>query len=370
MDTKYTNLLDSNTATMLLYGEIGSPEMSAEYFTAEMRFHNSMGRKIKVYINSPGGNVFGGYSIIQAIIDYEADTHIVGLAASMGGVIAQFGKHRTANDFAVAMIHMPRPKNGTKGNVKLLDIVSESLIGILVSRTGKSEESMKALMEKETFFDADEMLAIGLIDEIVSTNVAAVENVKTLSVGDLYNVYNKIIVNKNEKMEKLKGYFKLGNDANEDIILAKITDLDDAIQTGKEEVVAQAAQISTLQAELEKMRIDQTVLIDELADTIVISSINDGKITKDAKDVWVAAAKKDPSAVKAQLGSLKAIQNISVQTSVVNTNGTAPAKPEDDIVAWVKSPVGARKLIELEDSDPTEYERIWALYEEKLDIKK
>ncbi len=361
MDTKYTNLIDSNTATMLLYGEIGSPELSAEWFTQEMQWHSSMGRKIQVNINSPGGSVFGGYSLIQAIIDYEANTHIVGLAASMGGVLGQFGKHRTANDFAVGMVHMPL---GGKSD-QLLDIVADKLKMILSRRTNKTENEIEALMKEETFFSAEEMLEIGLIDEIVLTNVAAVENVKKFSASDLYNIYNKIIVNKNEKMEKLKDYFKLGKDASENDILAKITDLDNVKKTSTEELSAKDAQISKLQAELEKMRTDYTSLNDSLAATIVASATSDGKITKDAKDVWLEAAKKDPEAVKAQLESLKAIQNISVQTSVINgQNGNVTKKPEDDIVAWVRSKAGATKLLELSKDDTDEYERLWALYEE------
>jgi len=359
MNTKYTNAIDSNVATMMLYGEIGSPDVSAEYFTQEMKWHNSLGRNIKVYINSPGGNVFGGYSIIQAIIDYEADTHIVGLAASMGGVIAQFGKRRTANDFAVGMIHMP-----SGAGDKLLDIVADKLKMILSRRANKTEAQIEALMNKETFFDADEMLAVGLIDEIVTTDVAAVENVKELSVGDLYNVYNNLL-NKNNEMKKLKDHFKLTGEVTEDIVLDSITELENVIQTNTEEVAAKDAEISKLQSDLEEMRTEYATLNDSLAETVVDNAITDGKIQKDTKEVWLDAAKKDTTAVKAQLESLKSIQNISVQTSVIN--GAAVAKkPEDDIVNWVRSPEGAKKLIKLEEDDKDEFERLWNLYEAKL----
>lgn len=362
MDTRYTNAIDSNIATMMLYGEIGSPDMSAEYFTQEMRYHNTMGRKIKVYINSPGGNVFGGYSIIQAIIDYEADTHIVGLAASMGGIIAQFGKVRTANDFAVGMIHMP-----SGADDKLLNIVADKLKMILGRRTNKTEAQIKALMDEETFFDADEMLAIGLIDEIVTTDVAAVENVKELSAGDLYNVFNNLL-NKDSEMKKLKDHFKLSGEVTEDIVLNSITELENVIQTNTAEVAAKDAEISKLQSDLEEMRTGYATLNDSLAETIVDNAIADGKVQKDAKDIWVDAAKKDTAGVKGQLESLKAIQNVSVQTSVIN--GTPAAKkPEDDIVNWVRSEEGAKKLIELSANDNDEYQRIWNLYEEKLNTK-
>ena len=360
MDTKYTNALEDNTATMMLYGEIGSPEMSAEYFAQEMKWHNSLGRKIKVYINSPGGNVFGGYSLIQAIIDYEADTHIVGLAASMGGIISQFGKRRTANDFAVGMIHMPSGGDSDK----LLNIVSESLIDILVNRCGKPKNEIEALMEEETFFSAEEMLDIGLIDEIVTTNVAAVENVKTLSVGDLYNVYNTLLIN--NEMEKLKTHFKLDKNATEDAILNSITTLENEISTGKEDISAKDAEIAKLQNDLEEIRASFTELNDSLADQIVDSAIEEGKVEKTKKDIWLDAAKKDPKGVKAQLDSIAAVSNHSVQTAIINksTDGVKPAeKPEDDIKKWVRN--NGAELIRLEQDEPDEFERIMNLYEEE-----
>jgi ATP-dependent protease ClpP protease subunit len=363
MDTRYTNAIDSNVATMMLYGEIGSPDMSAEFFTQEMKWHNSLGRQIKVYINSPGGNVFGGYSIIQAIIDYEADTHIVGLAASMGGIIAQFGKKRTANDFAVGMIHMP---SGAED--KLLKLVAASLLDILVARCNKPKNEIEDLMAEETFFSAEEMLDIGLIDEIVTTNVATVENVTELSVGDLYNVFNNLL-NENSEMKKLKDHFKLSGEVTEDIVLNSIAELENVIQTNTEEMAAKDAEISKAQSDLEEMRTEYAILNDSLAETIVDNAIADGKIPKDTKDVWFDAAKKDSAAVKAQLQSLKSIQNISVQTSVINGQPQAK-KPEDDIVNWVRSKEGAQKLMELEKDDKDEFERIWNLYEDTLNTKK
>jgi hypothetical protein len=168
-------------------------------------------------------------------------------------------------------------------------------------------------------------------------------------------------------MEKLKNYFKLGKDASEDSILEKVTDLNNVIQTNAEELSARDAQISTLQAELESMRTSHTALNDSLADTIVASAIADGKITKDSKDVWIEAAKKDTEAVTAQLKSLKAIATMSVQTSVINgQSGGAAVKPEDNIVAWVRSEEGARILIDLEQSNSDEFQRLWDLYEDTL----
>ena len=52
----------------------------------------------------------------------------------------------------------------------------------------------------------------------------------------------------------------------------------------------------------------------------------------------------------------------------INKDGViTPAKPEDDIIAWIRSEEGARKLMELEVDNKDEYERLWKLYDKTLE---
>ena len=359
MKTKYTNKVEDGIAVMTLYGEIGGPGYQAEYFTAEMKYHNGLGRGIKVYINSPGGSVFGGYALIQAILDYEADTHIVGLAASMGGIIAQFGKKRTMNDFAVGMIHMPSSKG--KSNDKLLNMVADQLLNILEARCKKPRAELEQLMKDETFFDASEMLAMGFVDEVISTSVSPVENIDSFTTEALYDIYNSII--KTNKMEKLISHFKLENNAGEELILEKVTNLENDLSDKVEEISAKDSEISKLQAELEEMRTDHQELTETLANQVVDDAITNGKIEKSKKDIWVEAAKKDPQGVKAQLESISASKSMSVQSFISKDVGKTKDKPEDDIVNWVRN--NGAELLKLEKDDPDRFQELMNLYSEK-----
>jgi len=365
METKYTNAIENDVATMLLYGEIGGPDLSAEYFTQEMRYHSSMGRKVKVYINSPGGSVFGGYSIIQAIMDYEADTHVVGLAASMAGIILQYGKKRTANDFALGMIHMPS-QSGKKDN-NVLKLVADSLINILSKRSNKSAEELEALMKEETWFDSSQMLEAGLIDEIVTTDVAAEQVYNYLetfsSAGELYNIYNKLLID--NEMKNIKNHFQLAEKATEDDILNSIGDLETKIESLNEDLGVAKTESASFQAEVDALRTENSELVEQIANFIVDNAIANGKIEKDKKSIWVEAAKKDAKSVQAQLDSITAapVDGLtSVQSTVLNKKSAEDA-PEKDIINWVRN--NTAELIRLEEEDHDEFERLMNLYEAK-----
>ncbi len=365
METRYTNVIEDNTATMLLYGEIGY-EVNGGYFTQEMQYHNSMGRKIKVYINSPGGSVFDGYAIAQAIMDYEADTHVVGLAASMAGIILQFGKYRTANDFAVGMIHLPSAKG--KGNDKLLGIVKESLLNILEGRCQKPRNEIEAMMEEETFMDSDEMLDLGFVDEIVTTSSLPVnvsyDDLKSKSVTELYSIYNKLILN--TEMKKIKNHFELPENATEDNILESVVELEHRVTDLKDELSVANTEKDKAIEDLTSLKTEHDSLIEEVANLIVDSAVNDGKIEKDKKSVWVEAAKKDPKGVKAQLETIAGRTVIdSVSTTVINKSAKDNEdSKEENIIDWVRN--NGPELQRLLDEDPEKLDRIMDKYNNAL----
>lgn len=360
METRFTNSIDSNKAVMTLYGEIDSPGWQADMFTAEMRYHNNMGRDICVYINSPGGSVFGGYSIIQAIMDYQADTHIVGLAASMAGIISLFGKKRTINDFGVAMIHLPSAPKGS--DKKLMDIVTAALVGILTKNSGNTEDGIKVLMADETFFDSSEWKKMGFVDEIVTTGREVVSNLSDANVSDLYNIYNNLIISeiKKTEMKKLISHFDLKDTATEEEILGKVTDLESA---NTDNVSAKDTEIEALQTELENMRTSNTALSEQIANQIVDSAIESGKIEKAKKEVWLEAAKKDSKAVEDQINSIATVKNSSVQTTVIDPKTGATDKPEDNIIDFVRN--SGEEMLKIQDEDPERFSELMNLYEQE-----
>jgi ATP-dependent protease ClpP protease subunit len=123
---------------------------------------------LDIRINSPGGYVMEGLAILNAISRERAKgrkvtTHIDGLAASMGSVIAMAGEEIIMADNALMMIH--NPWDCACGDAKelrraadQLDRIRDQIIGIYSKRTGLDAAALIAMLDEETWFTAQEAL--------------------------------------------------------------------------------------------------------------------------------------------------------------------------------------------------------------------
>lgn len=355
MELRYTNSAGDDGATMFLYGTIGR-EIDGRYFAEEMRWHHdAMGRQVTVYINSPGGNVFDGYAIIQAIIDSGANTHVVGLAASMAGMAMLFGKRRTANDFAVSMFHPPQ---GNGSPEELLDIIIEKFTMILKKCTGKEEDEVKKLfMKGDNFYDASEMLTHNLIDEIVPTSIER-KALTGLDTSQVYNIFNTLI--EEFDMKNVKAHLKLDEKAGEQEVLDNIKAFETSISDRDQTIADKELEIQNLQEQLATSN-------KKIAEMVIDSAILDGKIDKDKKDVWVGQAVKDLDGVKNQLESIK-VQTVqaSVQNTIIDSDKGKKFDVEgiEDVIDFVQN--NQKELAELRDSDPEKFEKVMKIYNEKI----
>ena len=128
---------------------------------------------INVRINSPGGMVFEGIAIYNALRAHKANIHVTieGLAASIASVIAMAGDTVTMADNALMMVHNPfgwasGDAEAMRKTADVMDKITDSIAVSYTARTGKSLDEMKAIMNDETWFNADEALAAGFIDQI------------------------------------------------------------------------------------------------------------------------------------------------------------------------------------------------------------
>ena len=128
---------------------------------------------IHVRINSPGGMVFEGIAIYNALRMHKANVHvsIEGLAASIASVIAMAGDTITIAENALFMIHNPYgwasgDAEAMRKTADVMDKITDSIAVSYTARTGKSLEEMKAIMTDETWYSAAEALEAGLVDQI------------------------------------------------------------------------------------------------------------------------------------------------------------------------------------------------------------
>lgn len=178
------NIAAPKTMDVLLYDEIGFWGVTAKDFMTEWAAIDA--ETIHLRINSPGGDVFDGIAIANAVRNHPAHvvTHIDGLAASAASIVALAGKEVRMADNALLMIHNAwtlamgdaTEMMKTAGTLNKID---GSLVADYVRRTGATAEQVRAWMNAETWFNAEEALASNFIDAMDSSTTdeqAAVED--------------------------------------------------------------------------------------------------------------------------------------------------------------------------------------------------
>jgi ATP-dependent Clp protease protease subunit len=175
--------------TIWLYDFIVSSEDEAAWFggvSAEgfARLISEMTGPVTVRLNSPGGDVFGGRAIAQAIRGYQGEVtvQIDSLAASAASTIAVAGDRVIAAPDAMLMIHEAWTltvgnKRDHVSTAELLSKIDSSIAEGYAAKVGdKGDADWLALMEKESWFTAAEALDLGLIDEIMPAKVDKTSN--------------------------------------------------------------------------------------------------------------------------------------------------------------------------------------------------
>jgi len=160
-----------DSADIYIYDEIGYFGISASAFIRELQGLGEL--PLNVYINSPGGEVFDGIAIYEALGRHEGLVNVVvdALAASIASVIAQAGDQRTMAKAATMMIHEPwglaigdSEEMAKMGG--MLDLIGDQVAGIYARHAGGTVEEWRTRMAEETWYKADEAVAAGLADMV------------------------------------------------------------------------------------------------------------------------------------------------------------------------------------------------------------
>lgn len=173
-------------AEVLIYDEISWFGIAADEFAAD--FRNIRASEITVRINSPGGGVFDGIAIANAIRAHPAKvtTQIDSLAASIASVIALAGDRVVMQPYSQFMIHdaMVALFCGMVGNagelqefidelthlIDRLNFQSNNIAAVYADKAGGTRDEWRDRMLAETWYTADEAVAAGLADEVLPAN--------------------------------------------------------------------------------------------------------------------------------------------------------------------------------------------------------
>lgn len=160
---------------VFIYDAIGDYYSGTDASSFVKQLQTIKSAKINLHINSPGGSVFDGVAIYNALRAHAAEviTHIDGLAASIASVIALAGDKVLIAENAMIMIHNPSAfvfgeADYLRKQADVLDQIAETLITTYATKTGAARETIAAQMAAETWFTAREAIEAKLADEIVS----------------------------------------------------------------------------------------------------------------------------------------------------------------------------------------------------------
>lgn len=133
---------------------------------------------IVLWIDSPGGEIFSGFSIYDTaqFIRPPVFTVVAGLAASMGSVIALAAEknRRVAFPNSKLLIHQPLISGVMRGSASELEIHAADIIAtkkrlhqLYAERTGTSVEDFQEYMDRDHWIDPPRALELGLISRII-----------------------------------------------------------------------------------------------------------------------------------------------------------------------------------------------------------
>lgn len=158
-------------ATVYVYDEIGIWGITAKDFMREI--DGLKASNITLRVNSPGGDVFDGIAIYNALRNHPAkvSTQVDGLAASIASIISMAGDEITIAKNAFFMVHNAWAM--TAGNADemrkmadTLDKIDTTLVKTYADRTGQTQRAIRQMMADETWLNADEAVALGLADKL------------------------------------------------------------------------------------------------------------------------------------------------------------------------------------------------------------
>ena len=171
----YSRLLRDRV--VMLDGEVNGH--SSSLICAQLLFleADNPDKDISLYINSPGGSVTAGMAIYDTMqfIKPDVATIVMGQGASMGSLLAASGApgKRYILPNARHMIH--QPLGGASGQATDVEIQARELLRwkkvlteIYVTHTGKLYDELAHDMERDNFMTAEEAVAYGLADKVIS----------------------------------------------------------------------------------------------------------------------------------------------------------------------------------------------------------
>lgn len=161
---------------IFLSGEVNGDKMDT--IVAQMLFLESINHEpINLFINSGGGECYSGLELVSVMryIKSPVYTTVLGLAASMGAVIASNGEkgHRKALQYSRFMVHQPSSGVGYSTfrdqqiHLREMESLKQDLYEVLSQNSGQPVEEIERLCDRDNWMKPQEAIRLGFLDEVV-----------------------------------------------------------------------------------------------------------------------------------------------------------------------------------------------------------
>lgn len=131
-------------------------------------------KAIEILLNTPGGDVYLGMVICDVIKQSVTPitVKILGMAASMGSLIAMASKRTVAYPHSNVLIHdgstfLVGSSNKVKDHMKFQELKDKQIKDFIISNTKITEEKYDEMSDREWWLTAEQALEYGIIDEIL-----------------------------------------------------------------------------------------------------------------------------------------------------------------------------------------------------------
>ncbi len=162
----------------IIYVGTAIDDRMANNIVAQLLYLSNEDREkpIQMYINSPGGVVYAGLAIYDAmqVIPNPISTLAVGVTASFGTVLLTAGTKGMRYALPNATIHMHQPLGGAQGQATEIEIQAREILRlksrlnqILAAHTGQSVENIQRDSDRDRYMTAQQAAEYGLVDAVM-----------------------------------------------------------------------------------------------------------------------------------------------------------------------------------------------------------
>lgn len=323
---------EEQTATMLLFGEISNfnerkeAVINGHIFAKNLYFISEHLKNIEIHINSVGGSINQGNSIINAMNGARMNgasisTKIIGVADSMAGMIAAFGDRgkRIASNFSSGVVHLPMAEDEKTGKMIAIDEMPESnlknealamrdmLVTMMATSTSKSESIVRKQMEKGVRLNAKQMKEFGMIDKIVKLSNSPIE-IENKTAVELMVACSNINIENPKKMTLVNKKLGLMGEASEVSAVEAIEKLTNKAAKADQlqvDLDAKTKEAEQLQNKVTTLEAEKEAAESAAAESYIDQLVDKGTFKKENRDSLIEQYKKDSEGFKNLVASFE-----------------------------------------------------------------